>query len=150
MARKKKTISIEKMVTKANAELLFRSHGDDADKHIALSQWETIKSMLMSFDGYAGYNYMNHRLDVERTLRKFVDMEIEDNGCCVYGERDIEKVMRSFEAERKRIADIWYIETGNDYDSMFPDGQPNNAGEWSEWIQFSNGYFNDENFIFLY
>lgn len=100
--RKRKTIEINKIVRRANAELLFKSHGNTVKyPETALAGFEAIKYMLMDFDAYEGFKYLTHTEEVEKMLLTYIEDVKAKDKYCVYNERDVKRVVEAHKAIEK-------------------------------------------------
>jgi hypothetical protein len=139
----KKTVSFEKLVEKANFDLLVDTYvGNDSD--VALTKFSVVKNILLSFDGYAGYGHFRETSTVEKMLKRY------NSKNKMYSDEEIQKVIDAHVVSLNRIADMWYNETGNALPDVIDDGRVKDVDRYSEWLQYSANHFEDDNWIFLY
>jgi len=141
--RTKKTVSFEKLLAKANFDILVGTyvHGK---KDVALAKYNAITDVLLSFGGYAGFGFLTENSSVEMFLREY---NATNNR---YNEEEIQMVIDAHTADLNRIADMWYNETGNALPDVIDNGEVKDLDLYAEWRCFSAKHFEDANWVCLF
>jgi len=142
--RTKKTVSFEKLLAKANFDILVGTyvHGK---KDVALAKYNAITDVLLSFGGYAGFGFLTENSSVEMFLREY-----NATSNRLYNEEEIQMVLDAHTADLNRIADMWYNETGNALPDVIDNGEVKDLDLYSEWRCFSAKHFEAENWVCLF
>jgi len=142
--RTKKTVSFEKLVAKANFDLLVGTyvHGK---KDVALTKYNAIAGVLLSFDGYAGFGFITETYSLETFLREYNTASNR-----LYSDEEIEMVLDAHTVSLNRIADMWYNETGNALPDVIDDGIVKDQDLYAEWRSFSAKHLEAENWVYLF
>lgn len=142
--RTKKTVSFEKLVAKANFDILVGTyvHGK---KDVALTKYHAITDVLLSFGGYAGFGFITETYSLEKFMREY-----NTTSNRLYNDEEIQMVIDAHIVSLNRIADMWYNETGNALPNVIDEGVVKDHDLYTEWRSFSAKHLEAENWVYLF
>ena len=140
--RTKKTVRFENIASKANFDIIVGTyvHGK---KDNTRAKWDAMSSLMLSYDGYAGFGYHTDTTNIKNMLNNYEYRNL-------YSDAEIQMVIDAYTADLNRIADMWYNDTGNALPDIVDDGIVKDQQLYSEWISFSAPHFEQGNWVFLF